>query len=688
MSFEKTFKSVSYLLVLVGIAALAAADGTPSYIIIALAAAPVSWWVVEVKGRGLGKSPARLVAGILIFFAVMDSIFISGAVLLGLAHLLLLVQVLKLFQPKGNGDYLQMYAISFIHLLVASVLTTDFNFAVFFVVYTVLATWAMLLLNLKKASESRSEEPLGIINRRLFASTSLAISLAFASMAFFFILIPRVGMGLTIKSLRIGNPVSGFSERVNLGDIGRIKKDPRVVMRVEMLNAEPTGKFKPLWRGKTYDYYSNGQWSSSGSDNYEVLRAYGEKIPLPLQVRVKGAAVVKHRVQLEGTDSRIIFVADSPAAVSMAAPYLLMGPEGTIYSPAPLLEGLKYTAYSLAPEREAEYREEPGNGDGGYLQLPRLSQQVRELALKVTYGGKDSYDKARLIEDYLLRNYGYTLELTGTRGIEPVEYFLFEGKKGNCEYFASAMALMLRSIGIPARMLGGFRGGEWNQFGSYYLVRQSNAHTWVEAHLPPVGWLSFDPTPAETEAKTEYPAFIKTFQNMVDALRWKWQSHVIAFDMRDQKMLYFRAAGGVREVSLWGASLREALNRAVKGPLAVKRYPMAALFVAAAAAVMVIILFRRGPGARRDGNGGGTLPPGFFRRYLRIMARKGFRKPAYMTPLEFARGAVTKGGEQFKSTERITDIYYRNRYGGGEINENELREIYNLLDELRGVSTR
>jgi hypothetical protein len=301
----------------------------------------VSWWVVEVKGWGLGKLTAYLAAGTLIFFAVMDSIFISGAVLLGLAHLLLLVQVLKLFQHKGNGDYLQMYAISFIHLLVASVLTTDFNFGVFFVAYTALATWAMLLLHLKKASEGQRQSPEGILNKGLFASTSLAIFLAFVSMGFFFILIPRVGMGLTIKSFKLGNPVSGFSERVELGDIGRIKKDSRVVMRVELLNGEPGGKFKPLWRGKTYDYYSSGQWNSPDSDSYEVLRLYGDKIPLPLQVRLKGAEVVKQRVQLEGTDSRIIFAADSPAAVSMDAPYLLMGRESAIYAPAPLLEGLK-----------------------------------------------------------------------------------------------------------------------------------------------------------------------------------------------------------------------------------------------------------------------------------------------------------------------------------------------------------
>src|SRR5262249_28622476 len=130
-----------------------------------------------------------------------------------------------------------------------------------------------------------------------------------------------------------------------------------------------------------------------------------------------------------------------------------------------------------------------------YLDLPRLDPRIPALARSVSEPSESNYDRARKIEDYLSSKYGYTLDLPGPRP-DPLAYFLFERKKGHCEYFASAMAVMLRSIGIPARMVNGFRGGEYNDLTGSYIVRESNAHSWVEAYFPEFGWVTFDPTPA------------------------------------------------------------------------------------------------------------------------------------------------------------------------------------------------
>ena len=98
-------------------------------------------------------------------------------------------------------------------------------------------------------------------------------------------------------------------------------------------------------------------------------------------------------------------------------------------------------------------------------------------------------------KSYLRRNFRYTLKLTGTPGRDPLAHFLFETRAGHCEYFASAMAVMLRAIGIPSREVNGFLPGEYNDLGGDYIVRASDAHSWVEAYFPGSGWITFDPTP-------------------------------------------------------------------------------------------------------------------------------------------------------------------------------------------------
>jgi len=98
----------------------------------------------------------------------------------------------------------------------------------------------------------------------------------------------------------------------------------------------------------------------------------------------------------------------------------------------------------------------------------------------------------------LRHHYRYTLHLPTTAPKDPLANFLFERKEGHCEYFASAMAVMLRSLAIPSRVVNGFRGGEFNDLNGQYVVRASDAHSWVEAYFPGHGWVGFDPTPASS----------------------------------------------------------------------------------------------------------------------------------------------------------------------------------------------
>ncbi len=130
-----------------------------------------------------------------------------------------------------------------------------------------------------------------------------------------------------------------------------------------------------------------------------------------------------------------------------------------------------------------------------YLQLPALDSRIPQLAASITATAKTDYDKAAAIERYLLTHFTYTLQLSRTPPSDPIAEFLFTRKQGHCEYFAAAMAVMLRALGIPSRVVNGFRGSEFNDLTSEYVVRDSDAHSWVEAYFPGYGWVSFDPTP-------------------------------------------------------------------------------------------------------------------------------------------------------------------------------------------------
>ena len=140
---------------------------------------------------------------------------------------------------------------------------------------------------------------------------------------------------------------------------------------------------------------------------------------------------------------------------------------------------------------------------------PQLDRRIPQLAEQITASADNNYDKAPALEIYLRTHFGYTLQLPRTVPHDPLANFLFERKQGHCEYFASSMAVMLRTLGIPSRVVNGFRTGEFNDLTSQYVVRASNAHSWVEAYFPELGWVAFDPTPgASIPARTGWSRVI------------------------------------------------------------------------------------------------------------------------------------------------------------------------------------
>src|SRR5438270_459770 len=169
-----------------------------------------------------------------------------------------------------------------------------------------------------------------------------------------------------------------------------------------------------------------------------------------------------------------------------------------------------------------------------YLQLPALDPRIKPLAEQLTAKASTPYEKAAAIENYLRLHYGYTLQLPKTQPRDPIANFLFERRQGHCEYFASSMTVMLRAVGIPSRVVNGFSGGEFNDITSQYVIRGSDAHSWVEAYMPGGAWIEFDPTPpGEAQAHTQWGRFML----YMDAMSEFWRAWVVNYDMGHQLRL-------------------------------------------------------------------------------------------------------------------------------------------------------
>ena len=314
-----------------------------------------------------------------------------------------------------------------------------------------------------------------------------------------------------------------------------------------------------------------------------------------------------------------------------------------------------------------------------------MDSRVAALARQITASRENNYDRAVAIETYLRTKFGYTLQLPSSVPRDPVANFLFERKQGHCEYFASSMAIMLRALGIPSRVVNGFRTGEFNDLTSQYLVRASNAHSWVEAYFPNYGWISFDPTPAA-------PLQMRTGWNRstlyLDALASFWREWVINYDAGHQYSLGREATRNSLEwfqrVRNWARRRHEALLSAARrthrtvsdSPVqwTVAGGAIALLLILAANAQRVWRAFRSRRLAARPEKSPSLAATIWYERLTRMLARKGWRKSPTHTPKEFLIRIEDEAMRE--SVANFTRHYESARFGGSAQDAQRLPELY------------
>lgn len=291
-----------------------------------------------------------------------------------------------------------------------------------------------------------------------------------------------------------------------------------------------------------------------------------------------------------------------------------------------------------------------------------------------------SFQKASNLDSALKSGYQYSLKMTQKEGVSPIEYFLFESRKGHCEYFSTALVLMLRALGIPARLVTGFAGGEWNETGGYYIVRERDAHSWVEGYFEDRGWVVFDPTPPVRFVAVEDWRSSAIFQYL-DYAQLSWDRYIINYSRKDQAdalhaLAYKEFEIELRVKSAW-AKVKQEVRQWMAGvslsPLWIIGFSGLGIFVILKGGKYWAYRVREKKYATRRGS------VYFYEKFLEGMEKKGTVKSPTETAEEFVRRVESELPDQGDRAQAITGLYQKVRFGEKELREEEKARISELI---------
>lgn len=642
--------------------------------------------------------------------------FMYGA-LIGTVHFLIFVLIVRLYSATRDRDAIFLAMLSFAAILASAILTVDTTFLILFFLFVLFGVPTFAGLELRRgASGSVVALAPGAPEReqRLTRALTLsALALAFGAIvlgAILFFFFPRFRGGYMSGANLNPELVSGFTDDVELGEIGQIKKSRALVMRVQTDTQIDYPQLR--WRGVALATFDGRRWTSKDRSP-ELLFSNAEgwirtRNPDPSGI-LSSATTIHYSVQLEPVATDAIFAPAMVVALRGSfgggissghgrGPYLFEDASGSFFNPVHNYPALRYAGISRLPnwspqKLRAASSDYPAQIAETYLQLPDLDPRIAELARTVTANAPTAYDKAVTLETYLRTRYSYTLNLTGSPGNSPLSHFLFETRAGHCEYFASALAVMLRTLGIPTREVNGFLPGEYNDLGGDYIVRESDAHSWVEVYFPGNGWVTFDPTPA---APADQPGLFSRLALVVDWIQLNWNEWVISYDFGHQTIL---AQNLQRKSRSWRDSLRAWFaGKQERGKAWLRNWQaghgrLALIFPFGLIAFLIV--FRYGWIGRlvrslrlkmwlRSGAPQKASPALASRLYLELLRqleRRGFRRKESQTPFEFA--AAVSEPALAPAVREFTLLYADARFGGAPCNLPRLRE---LLLQIRSGS--
>ncbi|WP_162006738.1 transglutaminase TgpA family protein [Roseimaritima sediminicola] len=781
------------LLAALGGLILGFSDDSGSLSVIAVASALFAYVFVDtLRLISLPPVMAYIAMGAIAAYCISDFVPPSPASdrqLLAVAKLLVLVQAVLMLQTKTRRTFEQIGIFSLLEIVVAAVFNHTLSFAMLLLPIAALGVSAMVLLQaysdagpllpagravwrengwwsgpargkrnsaawLEVQSPATIHSLSDVVSRLPLAAVfSFAPAALLVALVFFYAL-PRTtesdAMGLG------GMAQVGFSDTVELNQVGRLQQNKSVVMRVKLRQADNGQAYhlsRPLYlRGKTLERYDfrgdSGRWQSSilwqGMDNRRLPRQFHPQrstdqlfydqvnveialqplstrtaFSIPPYHRIGETPGVRHSVDrwllsrsgsaLDAGQSRVTYRFGTHAFRNGMQTSLLRA-FGTERIP-------RTVRWSEPSERwwrrTEQYRFESHR-------LPELGRSAEAVVTSMSADSQHPYAIAHRLNQFVASEAGlrYTLDLSfpHVEGMDPVEEFFTTNRAGHCQYFASALALMLRSQGIASRLVVGYKTSEYSPYGEHYVVRQSHAHVWVEAlieadQLPPEQlvygqpdhgpiWLRLDPTPGIND--NDQGQVTQAF----DYAQGIWETWLVDMDQGQQQALWGESAAdrplssmmdGAAQGLKWLAAGRLGEGALAGGALAGGNWfsvPAAAAGIGATVVLMLLLRIRL-PGRwwtrrrrRADRTVGAEPQLDFFAELCRLLEPLGIRRRTSETPREFVEGAARRAAElgaldTAQPMHTLTQRYYAIRFGNHSPTTAERSDVRAALQRIR-----
>lgn len=615
------------------------------------------------------------------------------------------LQIIRLATRKGAAHDQQVIVLALLHLISGTVLGGGLGYGLCFIGVLIVAPGALVLSHLRREVEGNYRQgardrtglpvdvPRILRSRRVVGRTFLGVTCLlsipiFVFTALLFVLFPRVGLSLLLLNRGHTGRMIGFSGRVDLGEVGVLRSDPTLVMRVEVPNQpEPPPSRLPLHlRGTALDTYDGRAWTQSETWKRVVETEAGI---VPLDEHWPDSALDPvMRIDLEPIDPPVMFLPPQASGLRLRSRATVgpdqqttafRAPEGELrYQPIDD-RGIKYEVF-LSPKRLPAFRKLAAADRWRYLVVPKdMPERIRELAATWTRDQKTPLDRARAIEQHLRTEYRYDLASPSGKDPQPLDHFLFESKRGHCEFYSTAMAVMLRTVDVPTRNVTGFVGGSYNRFGKFYAVRQGDAHSWVEAYIDEMGWLTFDPTPPSDAApKSEIVGLWAYLRDIIEATSQRWDRHVVSYDLSQQVSLFNSLTSRYRR----GGSATTNGPRNKKGLIA-----LAAVVAAGGAAAYWLRRKKHKLEAAAKTTDprkvSALLATALYEALDSAMGVRGVPRSPSVPPLKHAQSLVALSHPIAEEVLDLTQTYLEVRFGGRELTEDEHRAFERRVKALR-----
>jgi len=728
------FRRLVFAQVLLGIVAFCMAEQNPGMLLIAGAIAALSWYVTEgPTGRPLPKWAINVASLAAVAWLALDMFRNRGNVVVAMGHFTIWLQVIMLYARKSNREYGQLLVLSMLQMVGASVLSVSMIYGALLAVYCLLAIFTLLIFHLKSTSDlvwemnrkgappddtpPRPKPVAGRGQRWHLRLTALSVGLVCAGVAsLVFVVLPRSEKTQLAQDLIVGEAQRqpGFTDRVELGHSPGDASNRQAVMHVRVwVDGQPATDANTPWllRGAALDQYntrihtwtrsraaSSSDMPFSLSDHQITLANLPEDSPrtraeITLRDQRSNHLFTLHPVTRVGSRS-LQQVEFSPLdqTLSSSAARLGSAKSYTVWSvadpPADLRDryeqALRIQPIAHNPNRDRRRGNYATGWSVGADRLRTLARGILTDAGLPTdqQPGFDADAAAHAIARHLVTGFEYTLENPVTTGYEePLIDFLLQSKRGHCELFAAAHAALLRVLGVPARVITGYRASEVNPIGDYYIVRQNHAHAWTEVNLPGQGWTTFDPTPA-AEVQRLHDAgrgWFAGLTNLYDYLEHLWISSVVAYDAdsRDELMadvqVQIKDAADTRDT--WLATVIDWVRQVPRlwrfdklgVTLAVVTFVF--ILVGIASLTRTIIIRRRRmaalqltalPRAKRRGLARRLR---FYLNMLDLLERYGYHRPEWQSPFSFAQELADADPMRFDPVVALTELFYEIRFG-------------------------